>query len=129
MLLDDIGSHLQTNGAGTVGTDIFKGTMPDSPTICVAIYEYAGVGYSRTSGSVVSENARIQIVVRDTGYSAARTKAETIKNILDALGNLTIGTTRYLWIEALAPPFLLRRDQAGNVLIACNYQVMKEESA
>lgn len=129
MLLDDIGSYLATNGAGTVGTDIFQGTLPPAPATCVAIYEYAGIGASRTSGSVVSENPRIQVVARDAGYSAARTKAETIKNILDAIGNVTIGTTRYLWIEALAPPFLMRRDEAGNVLIACNYQVMKEEHA
>lgn len=133
MLLDAIASHLQANAIGTVGTDLFKSFLPDSPDAAVAIFEYTGRASDKAFGNpnVLVENARFQILVRSArdnvanAYATARTKAQTICTLLDGVGNLTLSGVVYLYIEALQPPFFLQRDDNTRSLIACNYEAQK----
>jgi hypothetical protein len=134
MLLDELALYLQTQGLGTVGTTIFKGTLPDQPDACTAVFEYAGLPsektFSPTPGAAVEEKPRVQIVCRGIkqDYQTPRTQADAIWKALDGLGNVTMSGTGYLWIEALQSPFLMRRDENERVYIAVNYQVMKRLS-
>lgn len=50
MLLDELASYMQTNGIGTLGTDLFAGQLPESPDACVALYEYGGLAPEHSIG-------------------------------------------------------------------------------
>lgn len=133
MLLDAIAAHLATNGHGTVGTDIFKSQLPDSPDAAIGIFEYPGRPSDKAFGTtVLIENPRFQILVRSAregvvanAYLTARTKAEAIYTLLDGAGNLTLSGIVYLYIEALQPPFHLEFDANRRAVIACNYEANK----
>lgn len=132
MLLDAIAAHLQTSGIGTVGTDIFKTQLPDSPDFCIGVFEYAGRPSDKAFGTtVLIENARFQILVRSSrqgvtnAYTTARNKAESIYTLLDGAGPITLSGTVYLYIEALQPPFFLQMDDNDRSLVVTNFEARK----
>lgn len=126
-VLDDVGALLQTQGVGTLGTDLFLSTLPDVPDACVALYEYGGGPPQHTLGGTSAkwEEPRIQAVARATTYSAARTKIGAIFTALHAVNNTTLSGTLYLSIEALQSPFFLEKDQSSRVKMVCNFHIRK----
>lgn len=139
-LLQEIGSYLAAQGIGTLGTDLFLGVMEDQPDICTALYESGGQAPIRamrgTPGQVV-QRPRLQVVCRATqlNYLTARDQAGAIYRLLDGLGDTVMSTstgssggTRYLFIAAVAEPFLMGRDLTSRVLVAANYDVVKDPS-
>jgi hypothetical protein len=128
MMLDEIGAYLATNGVGTVGTTIFKGVMPDLPVVQIGLFEYQGLGSVDASGGVVAYRPRLQVIVRGpaSGYSAARTTAETIHTLLNRTGSLTLTGVKYHFIKALSTPMFIGRDANNNIRIGINFQIVKE---
>lgn len=130
MLLDELGLYLQAQGVGTLGTDLFTGTLPDAPDNAVAIYEYGGVSPVSTlgPGQAKFERPRIQVLARATTYSAARSKIETVFKLLHGLANTSLSSVRYLLVEAVQSPFFMEKDANNRVKLACNFQIHKELS-
>ena len=136
MILDELAAYLATTGVGysTVGTDIFKGFLPDTPDSCLSVYEYAGLPSQKAmqlgAGQAVVERPRVQITCRGTArdYSTPRSNAKTVWQRLDGLGAQDMSAITYLFVEALGSPFELMRDENERVVIACNYQVQKRAS-
>lgn len=130
-ILSDIGGLLATRGVGTVGTTIFLGQLPPSPPVCLAILEYAGApplrSFSATLAAAVLEDARIQIIVRDPSYAAARNKAMDALNQLDwTVSYTSTSGVRYQLIEALQrPPIPLKIDESDRWIFTANYRVLK----
>ena len=135
MLIDDIADVLSSGGAGTVGTTIFKGLMPDRPDACVAVYETGGLApvhaMNPLVGQAVAERPRVQVVARaaQQDYETARSKASCCFKLLDGLPGRTVNATRYLGAFAVQSPFLLGRDESGRVLLGCNFDVVQELTA
>lgn len=135
MLLDDITDYLSSGGIGTIGTNLFGGFMPDTPDVAVAVYESGGrppdVAMGPSAGAVAMEWPSVQVVCRATAYdyAVARTKAHDAFKLLQGLPTRTINGTQYHWGMARQSPFLMGRDEAGRVLIACNYDIAKALSA
>ena len=135
MLIDDVADVVSSGGAGTVGTTIFKGILPDLPDACVAVMESGGFPPVHTMnanpGTAVVERPRVQIVCRAArdDYEAARTKAHDVMKLLDGLGERSVNGTTYKWIAAVQSPFLMGRDENGRVLISTNYDVVKALTA
>jgi hypothetical protein len=135
VVLDDIASYLQTQGVGTVGTDLFKAMLPDTPDACVAVLEFGGDEpvdtYSVTAGTIKVERPALQIICRaaQDDYSAARTKAESAYKQLHNLGPATLSGTVYLGVKAREAPFTLGRDSNGRWLVGFNLSVWKEPNA
>lgn len=133
-LLDDIADYLSSGGIGTVGTNLFKGFAPDTPNALTVIYETGGQApvhaMNASAGQAVVEMPRIQVVCRATAYdySTARSTAHSVFKLLDGLPARSINSVAYKWGAAIQSPFLMGRDEAGRVLIACNYDVVKEMS-
>jgi hypothetical protein len=133
VLLDAIAAHLQANGIGIVGTNIFKGFIPDSPDFAIGLHEYPGRPADKAFGTtILIENARFQIIVRSdrenavaNAYTLARAKAETIQTLLDGVGNVTLTGVVYYYIQSLQPPFMLQRDENQRAIIATNYEANK----
>ncbi len=143
MLLDEVGAHLQANGFGTIGADLFIGGLlpapgkinpsdPNSPTIPVdatALYENPGEPPVHVKGRQrpACELPRFQVLVRSNSYQRARERAERIYRLLDGYSGKIEGVD-YGLIRALPSPFLLSRDEGGRPRIATNYRVIKEPS-
>ena len=130
MVLDEIGAFLAAGGIGTVGTTIFLGSSPDTPDACVTVYEYGGLPPEHTLGTDnVIERPRVQVVARGAlnDYAAARSKAKDIFNVMKG-GLQTLSGIRYLRIEPVDSPFVLRLDETTRWLVACNYQIYKDAS-
>ena len=133
-LLDDLASHLQTQGIGTVGSTLFKGVLPDTPDACVAVLESpAMLGPVRTRkgslGVPVTERPRVQVLARATSYQAARNKAVDALAALDWLGPVTLNSVAYQQVEALQrPPFPYAVDANGRQVFAFNVEVTKAPS-
>lgn len=126
-VLDDVGAYLQTQGVGTLGTDLFLSALPDTPDAACVLYEYGGAPPQHTMGGTAAkwEEPRIQAVARAATYSAARTKIGAIFTALHAVNNTTLSGTLYLSIEAVQSPFFLERDQSDRVKMVCNFHVRK----
>lgn len=128
-LLDEIGTYLAAQvGSLTLGTNLFLGRMPDDPDTCVALYEYGGDAPVNTMGSDAMppvEQPRIQILVRASGYSSARTLSLECWTAVEAVLNEELSGTRYHRIAANQSPFPLERDSHDRVLFAQNFRVQK----
>ena len=133
MLLDDLGSHLQNAGIGTLGTTLFKGSLPlDAPAVViqdalVALIETPGLPPVRTHDLGRYELPVVQIASRGApyGYVAARQKAHDAWMALDGVSNQTLGSGFYLWIEALQSPWWLRSDELNRPVIVFSVRVAR----
>lgn len=123
MLLDDIATYLEAKGIVTVGTDLFKGELPEIPDNCVALFEYAG---QPPEIPTAIDYPGLQVRVRDKSYSAARAKTDAIYKLLHTLANTTLSGTRYLSIFAVqSSPVPLGRDSSNRIDLVQNYIVTK----
>ena len=131
MLLAELGAYLATEGVGTVGTDIFYGTLPATPEACVALFEYGGIAPEHNLGTTALryEMPRVQVLTRHGTYLTGIKKAQDVTNAFAAIANSTISEVYYLHVEPLQSPFLLDRDQNDRWIFACNYQVRKAVSS
>lgn len=131
MILDEIGTYLAANISGTtltLGSNLFLGRLPDAPDTAVAIYESGGTLPDHTMGGAsipVVERARIQVVSRAVGYSAARAVAENVWTALEGIADESLSGKRYLRVTALQSPFPLERDTSERVIVAQNFEVLK----
>lgn len=125
MLLDDIAGKLEEAGIGTIGTNIFKGELPDQPDNCIALFEYAGSPPELTHDGKEIERPGLQVRVRNKGYAAGRAKAESVILELQGLSNVTLGTTIYLSIRVNHSPAGIGRDTNNRAGWTVNFSVFK----
>jgi len=122
-VLKEIGTYLQSQGIGTLGTDLFLGLMPDQPDNCIALFEYAGAPLALHWNG---EYPGLQVRVRGTSYAAARTKIGEVAKKLHGLHEQTLSGTRYLLIKARGSPEVLKRDANNRVELFVNFEIIKE---
>ena len=91
----------------------------------VRAFVFSAVPEFQDAEDVVQQVA-LTVARRFDEYDTARTTAETIFGILDGMPTRTLNGTEYKWAAARQEPFLLNRDEAGRVLIACNYDVVRD---
>lgn len=124
-LLDALGAHLQTQGVGTLATDIFLTVMPDEPDACVLLIEDNGVGPMHTFGASVYavERPRIRAFCRAArnDYPAARNKAVAVRNALGAIRNQTISGVTFLSVTATSDFYPIGRDGDDRPVIAIDF--------
>jgi hypothetical protein len=126
-VMEAIGSYLQTNNFGTLGTNIFYGRMQDSPDVQVTIYEYeGGVPYEAmgASGTVV-DVPKIQIVTRGTkeDYAAARDTANAIRASLSTISNQTLSGIQIMRVQPQGSVMPLGYDPDDRAKFAVNFRV------
>jgi len=115
-LIDELMTYLQTNGIGTIGTDLFKAVRPADPIDCIALYDTGGSGPD-TEETV--RDQRIQAIVRNKSYTTGYTKAKSIYDLLkDAKSFLT---TPVSICRAEHPPFHMGVDEEYRHLIGLDF--------
>ncbi len=125
MMLPDVAAYLQGRGVATVGTNMFLGSMPPSPAVCVALREAGGAPAEWTHQGVAWERPVIQVIVRHTSYSAGRALIEQAYQSLLALKNTTIGGIRYYNAEPMSPPSMLEFDENDRPILVVNVEIWK----
>jgi hypothetical protein len=144
-LLDELASYLASRGVGVVGADLFKGGLPDAPTLplpdpVVGLVEYASGPPLRVHGptgavATLAEQPRVQVLVRSASYATARLRAQAVVAALDWLGPMTLtassgGGTRYAQVEVLQrPPVPLDVDATGRWRFAVNVTAVRAADA
>jgi len=136
-VLDELADYVAANsgGAFTVGVNLFKGIMPDTPETCIALLEYPGLGplFKQDQAAPREERPRLQVLSRDPDYQVARQNAGTVWDVLAAIRNQTIGGTWYLKVTPLQSPFPVQRgptdrDTLDRAVLMFNVEARKEPS-
>lgn len=135
-ILESVGDYLQNTASafgahasqGTLGTNLFLGTLPDSPDACVAVYENAGSSPSFTmgSGGIRVDYPMLQIISRAAreDYPGARDKAETIRILLASVLEQSVSGIHIMRIEPMGSVNLLGVDPKYRPLISVNFRCL-----
>lgn len=125
-VLEAIGDHLQTHGAGTLGTNLFLARMPEMPDVCVTVYEYEGAPPAQNFGNspYSVERPRIQVVCRASreDYPTARDAAVAIRDLLASLTDVTISGIKILRVAPLGSILPLGFDSQDRPMVATNFE-------
>jgi hypothetical protein len=127
-ILESIGDYLVTNSHGTLGTDIFLGTLPENPDACIAVYENAGSSpaFTMGTGGIVIDYPMIQIICRAgrEDYPTARDKADNIRILLAQVLEQTISNVHVMRIEPMGSINQLGVDNKYRPLISVNFRCL-----
>ena len=135
-ILESIGDYLQNTSSafgahssqGTLGTDLFLGTLPESPDACVAVYENAGSSptFTMGSGGIRIDYPMLQIICRAgrEDYPTARDKAENIRVLLASVLETTISGVHIMRIEPMGSVNQLGVDPKYRPLISVNFRCL-----
>jgi len=103
--VEAIGSYLQTQALGTLGTDLFIGLLPAAPDACVALYEGDSDLPIVTAGAtaIAIEIIDLRVVVRvgRDDYATGRDKALAIRTALAGITEQTLSGVRVLRCASL----------------------------
>ena len=133
MLLDDVGTYLAANSTRlSVGVNLTKSFMPDTPDTCTTLFETGGFSplHAFTTGADTRYYERPGLMVhsRSTDYQTVRETMEAVFTILDGWNNAALPTTtgvHYGEISASQSPFLIHRDQNDRFVMSINFNIIK----
>lgn len=124
-LLDSLGGRLQSDGIGTLATNIFLTIMPDTPDLCVLLVEDNGTGPTHTFGAsaYAIQRPRIRAFVRGArnDYPTARAKAVAVRNSLGAIRNETISGVSFLTVTATSDLYPVSRDGDDRPILGVDF--------
>jgi len=109
-LISDISTYLQSNGIGTVGTNIFYSYMPADVGACVVILDTGG---SQPDTYLPTKEPTFQIYLQNIDYDTGKIKLEAIRELLHQKTNITIGSTYFYFILAVSEGGHLGRNADG----------------
>jgi len=132
--LDEIAARIQSQGAGTLGTDLFLSTKAQIPTgngPYTTLVEYGGTTSRRTQNNKSTQRPSAQIVVRASTYPNARTRAQAVYAALggdNGLFNTVLSSTFYLWVIPNQQLYDLGLDELSRARVAFNIDAEKDPS-
>ena len=115
--LYEVGQYLQASGVGTLGTTLFVGQFPNSPSNSTALV--ASGGQKQSEGVDPLYRPTLTILVRRTTKTEAENAATTIFNLLDTKWNiLTTYKGRCVPDHLPGPNFL---SESGHPIYSLNF--------
>jgi hypothetical protein len=117
-MLADLQQYLADNGVGTIATNLFATYMPPSPDNAVAIIATGGPEPIEISGI---KSPTFQVLIRNADYATGEAKMATIRNLLQALKNTTIGNTYFYFILLTSEGGHIGRDDVGRDEFSLNF--------
>jgi hypothetical protein len=133
-VIDELAAYVAANVAGhTLGTNFFKGLLPDTPDLATALYEYGGSPADLGFGTpgMKSENPSVQVVTRGApgDYTTPRARIEAVYKQLARVQGQTLSGAYYRIIRPMQSPFPLEIDAANRKKFVVNFTIEKEMSA
>lgn len=105
-VLEALADRLNSASVAVTATNLFLGLMPDTPDLCVALYEYAGAPPMEVmrSNDATLEQPSIQVMTRGSrnDYPAARALIESVRDTLTGITDETISGVRFLRVSNLS---------------------------
>jgi hypothetical protein len=104
-ILEAVGDYVDTQVAAlTMGANLFLGMMPNSPDLCVAVYEKVGntpVEHLR-DGGVSLERVRIQVLVRGArdDYVTPRDLSLQVRGVLQSVVDQSLSGISVMRIQS-----------------------------
>lgn len=123
----EIGQRLQDAAIATMGVDLWGGTFPALPDNLIALFEQPGFEPERVMGGLAHVVLNLQVLIRNTSYTNAETKARAVYQNLDRFKGVLSGV-QYYSILARSYPFHLGVDENKRHRWTCNYTVRKDLS-
>jgi hypothetical protein len=135
-ILESIGDYLQNTASafgahasqGTLGTNLFLATLPETPDACVAIYENSGSSpaFTMGAGGIQIDYPMLQVIARAgrEDYPEARDKAESIRLLLASVLESTISGVHVMRIEPMGSINQLGVDPKYRPLISVNFRCL-----
>lgn len=127
-ILESIGDYLVTNSLGTLGTNLFLGTLPESPDVCTAVYENSGTppAFTMGAGGIAIDYPMLQVICRagKDDYPTARDAVEVIRNLLASVTDVTISNVHILRIEPMGSVNPLGVDPKQRPLLSVNFRCL-----
>lgn len=122
--LSDLGTYLQTNSVGTLGTDIHCIGFEENASNDITLNPFPSTKFaSIVSGEINPYNPRLSIIVRNTNAATALSKVTTIYKLLRDISNQTIGTTKFLYIQEESPPGFVTKKN-NNYIFSVNFSLL-----
>jgi len=131
----EIVEKLEQLGLGTFSGEprtLFLDEMPEDPDVCGAVFETGGsppeFGFGEEG--IKFENPTIAIWFRGEAHDSAGPHAK-IRQAYSELSKIQaedVGSTPYLEVTPLQPPFILERDDSRRVIWTFNFLAYKEPS-
>jgi hypothetical protein len=119
MIIDDIANFIVAKVAGlTLGTNLFKSFLPDSPDDVVGIFDTGG---AEPDHDLPTGDPTFQILVRSTDYATAHNLMQSIVDELHQKMNSTIGSTYYYYIFLMGEPGHIGRDKKNRDEFSVNF--------
>ena len=130
-LVEDMIAHLDTQGHGTAGTDLFRDDLPgDSTDASIAVITVPGVPSDGQFGSdaLKYEHPRAIVQARAGREAAdtARSNAYAAYRELGTVQGETVNGTFYHHVTCLHPPFKLKNDEQGRPIYSFGIEAEKE---
>ena len=136
-LLNDLGTYLQTEGVGTLGSSIRLSRIPVGPTVpdqLLILRETAGappdVTLDELNGAIDQPGVQVRVRGAKTtgGYEAAKALADDAYKAFGRIHNLTLSGSRYVQCQLQQPPFHLDNDEANRPIFVFNLIALVERA-
>jgi len=122
--IEDIGAYLQTNGIGTLGTDIFYESFDPVTSNCIALFAQAGqIPKTTLRNTLTLKRPELGVRVKNQDDTTAHTKAEAIYNLLNHTYNTSMRSTRFKSIKAIAEPFFVSQSKNDTYIYSINFSL------
>lgn len=119
-LIDDVASYLQTEGLGTVGTNIFKSYLPETSTgTILAVLDTGGTEPDRY---LPTYEPTFQVYIMAENYSDGKAKLDAVRTALHQQANVTLGSTYFYFIMAISEGGHIGRNENGKDEFSINFQ-------
>lgn len=129
-MLGALAARLQAASITTSGTDLFIGTMPNSPDVCTALYEYAGAAPLEvlTDNAATLERPSVQVMVRASrnDYPTAHDLIVAIRDELTGITNETISGVTFLRVNQISSVNALGTDENERPRFTLSLQAVVE---
>lgn len=124
-VLEALGAFIDTNrGDLTIGTNLFLSKMPDTPDVCVCIYETQGSAPVLTFGSTAIQvdkpNVQISVRAARDDYATARDLAQALRTLVSGITNETASNVLIMRAEPTGSFYPLGVDQLERPRVVFN---------
>jgi hypothetical protein len=124
--IEDIGAYLQTQGFGTIGTNIHYYIFDKMVSNDITLIPFSVSEYNRIISDGVN-NPRpkgLEVLVRNQDAETAFNTVTSIYELLRIVANQTIGSTHFINVEADASPGFVGKSEGELFNFSVNFSLL-----
>lgn len=129
-MLESLADRLNSASVAFTASTLFIGLMPDSPDVCVALYEYSGLPPMEVfvNNSATIEMPSVQVMARAgrNDYPTGKALIESVRDVLTGITDETISGVRFLRVNSISAINYLNNDDNDRPRFTLSLQVFME---